>query len=162
MEDFFYHKSQFFNQKSSVSFVCFICPYSMNAIQLSVAFERCNSALKIIFSCFFFLPFIDKCSLGNGHFLQVAHFQGKLLRVELWVSLLSPPKSYDWSTRKKGPIRDHLAKKLSIAFTPALFGLLLTSAESKGGFSDNQERGCCYAALSSSIESTSACVRQPL
>lgn len=54
-------------------------------------------------------------------------------------------------TRKKGPIRDYLAKKLSIAFTPVLFGLLLTSAESKGGFSDNQERGRCHAALSSSI-----------
>ena len=44
-----------------------------------------------------------------------------------------------------------MAKKLSIAFTLVLFGLLLTSAESKGGFSDNQERGRRHAALSSSI-----------
>lgn len=44
-----------------------------------------------------------------------------------------------------------MAKKLSIAFTLVLFGLLLTSAESKGGFSDNQERFRRHAALSSSI-----------
>lgn len=44
-----------------------------------------------------------------------------------------------------------MAKKLSIAFTLVLFGLLLTCAESKGGFSDNQKRGRCHAALSSSI-----------
>lgn len=53
---------------------------------------------------------------------------------------------------KKGPIRDHLAKKLSIAFTLVLFALLLTSAESKGGFSDGQKRGRRrHSVLSSSI-----------
>jgi len=126
--------------------------YSINAIQWSVAFDRSNSDFLKIFSeiQLFFFPH-DNCSLGNSHFSQVVHFQEKLLRVELWVSLLSPPKSYDWSTRKKGPIRDHLAKMLSIAFTLLLFGLLLTSAESKDRFSDNQERGRCHAALSSSI-----------
>lgn len=71
--------------------------------------------IRLGFFCFFF--FFHSCILGNGHFFQVVHFQKKLLKVELWVSRLSPPKSYDWSTRKKGPIRDHLAKKLSIAFT---------------------------------------------
>lgn len=93
------------------------------------------------------------CSLANGHFVQIVHFQGKLLKVELWVSRASSLKSYDWSRRKKGQIRDHLAKKLSIAFTLVLFGLLLTSAESKGGFSDKQERGHRHAALSSGIVS---------
>lgn len=38
-----------------------------------------------------------------------------------------------------------------MAFTLVLFGLLLTSAESKGGFSDGRERGRRRAALSSSI-----------
>lgn len=47
---------------------------------------------------FFFLDlrlefFIHNCTLGNGHFFQVVHFQEKLLKVELWVS--RPPKSYD-------------------------------------------------------------------
>ncbi|MEQ2161638.1 hypothetical protein GOODEAATRI_011502 [Goodea atripinnis] len=90
---------------------------------------------------------VFKC---NGHFFQVVHFQEKLLEVQLWVSLLSS-KSQDGSTRKKGPIRDHLAKKLSIAFTLVLFALLLTSSESKGGFSDGQKRVRRHAALSSSI-----------
>lgn len=44
-----------------------------------------------------------------------------------------------------------MPKKLWIAFTPILFGLLLTSAESKGGFSDKQERFCRHATLSSGI-----------
>lgn len=125
---------------------CFFFSYLINAIQLSIAFDGCNSARRI-----FDLFFSHNCSLGNSHFFQVGHFQEKLLKVELWVSWQAPPKSYDWSARKKGSIRDHLAKKLSIAFTLALFGLLLTSAESKGGFSDNQERGRRHAALSSGI-----------
>lgn len=44
-----------------------------------------------------------------------------------------------------------MAKKLSIAFTLVLFGLLLTSAESKGGFSDKRKRGRRHAALSSGV-----------
>lgn len=39
---------------------------------------------------FFFFPSVfclsHNCSLGNGHFFQVVHFQEKLLKVELWVS----------------------------------------------------------------------------
>lgn len=137
----------------------------------SIAFDKCSSAPGNVS----FPPKSQGCGYFTSFFchttefevmvtsLEEPRFQKKLLEAELWLSRLSPPKLYDWSTRKKGPIRDHLAKKLSIAFTLVLFGLLLTSAESKDGFCDEPERGTpSRCSFIWHCESTSARVRQPL
>lgn len=63
-----------------------IFSYLINAVQLYAAFDRCKSFLfHYFYSLQLFFP-PDNFSLGNSHFFQVAHFQQKLLKVELWPS----------------------------------------------------------------------------